>query len=69
VGWTLVWTIKTYKKFCSVIGEYILKHLFASIKGRWFDKLNSNLLLLVILDKYHEGKNQNKNQIYDRSSH
>jgi mannose/cellobiose epimerase-like protein (N-acyl-D-glucosamine 2-epimerase family) len=68
-GWTLVWTIKTYKKFCSVFGEYIVKHMFASTKGRWFDKLNSHLLLLVILDKYHEGKNQNQNQIYDRSSH
>jgi len=51
VGWTIVWTIKTYKKFCSVFGEYIIKHMFASTKGRWFDKLNSHLLLLVILDK------------------
>jgi hypothetical protein len=65
VGWTLVWTIKTYKKFCSVFGEYNLKHMFASTKGRWFDKLNAHLLLLLllllILDKYHEGKKNKSN--------
>jgi len=67
VGWTLVWTIKTYKKFCSAFEEYILKHMFASTKGRGFDRLNAHLLLVVILDKYHEEK-KNKSS-YDRSLH
>jgi hypothetical protein len=28
--------------------------MFASTKGKWFDKLNAHLILLVILDKYYE---------------
>ncbi len=64
----LVWNIKTYKKFCSAFEEYILKHMFASTKGRWFDRLNAHLLLVVILDKYHEEKKKT-NQLYDRSLH
>ncbi len=49
-----------YKKVFSLFGEYILKHMFASTKGKWFDKLNAHLLILVIIDKYYEREKKKK---------